>query len=373
MSTGGDIIYGGASGTGTRLPNGSASQVLTSAGGTAAPTWETPSGSAPFTIDDTGTRSMTILQEQNVSFAGIECTFYGTQAGLDNTTGDHNTLYGHNCDLDDSDDDDATGMGHDVIVRERGVAIGAQADASGVQPTAIGQASVCTGNNSVAIGITAGASGTDSVVIGAASGRSTGGGSNVVFVGKGAGLNATGTKNVGIGHSALSGNTGGRNVAVGQFAGLGSGSGADNVYIGNTCGNGLTDSDRLMIENSANNTTPLIDGQFTTKGGTRPEFIKINGRFQTTWTVVTATFTAIAGDQLLCDTDDTGAFTVTLPAGVDGDEVAFADAASNWGTDNLTVAADGAETVLGAASQVINGDNEAVRLVFYGTNWVVAP
>lgn len=39
MSAGGDLIYGGASGTGTRLANGSAGQVLTSAGTTAAPTW----------------------------------------------------------------------------------------------------------------------------------------------------------------------------------------------------------------------------------------------------------------------------------------------------------------------------------------------
>lgn len=39
MSAGGDLIYGGASGTGTRLANGSAGQVLTSAGGTAAPAW----------------------------------------------------------------------------------------------------------------------------------------------------------------------------------------------------------------------------------------------------------------------------------------------------------------------------------------------
>lgn len=39
MTTGGDLIYGGASGTGTRLANGSAGTVLTSNGGTAAPTW----------------------------------------------------------------------------------------------------------------------------------------------------------------------------------------------------------------------------------------------------------------------------------------------------------------------------------------------
>lgn len=39
MTTGGDLIYGGASGAPTRLANGSATNVLTSAGGTDAPTW----------------------------------------------------------------------------------------------------------------------------------------------------------------------------------------------------------------------------------------------------------------------------------------------------------------------------------------------
>lgn len=42
MTTGGDVIYGGASGTGTRLANGTSGQVLTSAGGTSAPTWSLP-------------------------------------------------------------------------------------------------------------------------------------------------------------------------------------------------------------------------------------------------------------------------------------------------------------------------------------------
>lgn len=39
MTTAGDLIYGGTSGAATRLANGSAGQVLQSAGGTAAPTW----------------------------------------------------------------------------------------------------------------------------------------------------------------------------------------------------------------------------------------------------------------------------------------------------------------------------------------------
>lgn len=46
MTTGGDLIYGGTSGTGTRLANGTAGQVLQSAGTTAAPTWSTLPGNA---------------------------------------------------------------------------------------------------------------------------------------------------------------------------------------------------------------------------------------------------------------------------------------------------------------------------------------
>jgi hypothetical protein len=49
MTTGGDIIYGGVSGTGTRLANGSAGQVLQSNGTTLAPSWATISGTGTVT------------------------------------------------------------------------------------------------------------------------------------------------------------------------------------------------------------------------------------------------------------------------------------------------------------------------------------
>ncbi len=42
MTTGGDLIVGGSSGTGTRLANGTIGQMLTSAGTTLAPVWTTP-------------------------------------------------------------------------------------------------------------------------------------------------------------------------------------------------------------------------------------------------------------------------------------------------------------------------------------------
>ena len=53
MTTGGDLIYGGASGVATRLANGSSGQVLTSAGGTSAPTWTTvPTSGSTFLAAD---------------------------------------------------------------------------------------------------------------------------------------------------------------------------------------------------------------------------------------------------------------------------------------------------------------------------------
>lgn len=72
MTTGGDLIYGGASGTGTRLANGSSGQVLTSGGGTAAPTWTTPT---------TGTvTSVALTVPAIMSVSGSPVTTSGTLA-----------------------------------------------------------------------------------------------------------------------------------------------------------------------------------------------------------------------------------------------------------------------------------------------------
>lgn len=60
MTTGGDIIYGGASGTGTRLANGSAGQVLTSAGTTLAPTWATPTTGTVTSVTSANTALATV-------------------------------------------------------------------------------------------------------------------------------------------------------------------------------------------------------------------------------------------------------------------------------------------------------------------------
>lgn len=57
MTTGGDLIYGGSAGTGTRLANGSVNQYLASAGTTAAPVWTSFAAPTIQKFTSTGTQS----------------------------------------------------------------------------------------------------------------------------------------------------------------------------------------------------------------------------------------------------------------------------------------------------------------------------
>ncbi len=82
MTTGGDIIYGGASGTPTRLANGSAGQVLTSAGGTSAPTWAASGSfdyfaSAQVTTNSSATSSSSYVTASNSPTFVFTPTFTG--------------------------------------------------------------------------------------------------------------------------------------------------------------------------------------------------------------------------------------------------------------------------------------------------------
>lgn len=67
MTTGGDLIYGGASGTGTRLANGTVGMILVSQGGTSAPVWTAP--------DSTYTPTVAGVTNVTASTA-VQCQFY---------------------------------------------------------------------------------------------------------------------------------------------------------------------------------------------------------------------------------------------------------------------------------------------------------
>lgn len=78
MTTGGDLIYGGTSGTGTRLANGSAGQYLKSAGGTAAPVWTT---STLPTIQRFTSGSGTYTKPANVTYIKVTASGGGGGGG----------------------------------------------------------------------------------------------------------------------------------------------------------------------------------------------------------------------------------------------------------------------------------------------------
>jgi len=88
----------------------------------------------------------------------------------------------------------------------------------------------------------------------------------------------------------------------------------------------------------------------------------------TSWqAVITADPTAVAGNGYFCNTT-AAAFTVTLPAGVIGDEVSLVDYAGTFDTNNLTVAPNGSEKINGvAASLTCAVERAAFTLVFTDT------
>lgn len=90
MTTGGDVLYGGASGVPTRLANGTAGQVLRSAGSTSAPTWlslgtvlamfsannASIAGSTTVYVFHNGTNTSENIRQVPMPFAGTIKTFY---------------------------------------------------------------------------------------------------------------------------------------------------------------------------------------------------------------------------------------------------------------------------------------------------------
>ena len=85
----------------------------------------------------------------------------------------------------------------------------------------------------------------------------------------------------------------------------------------------------------------------------------------TDWQAVkTSNFTAVAGEGYFCNTTS-AAFTLTLPAGTLGDEIAFVDYAGTFDSNALTIAPNGSEKIQGvAASLTVSVERAANTLVY---------
>ena len=92
----------------------------------------------------------------------------------------------------------------------------------------------------------------------------------------------------------------------------------------------------------------------------------IDGTFGTEWdsTVQTSNFTAVAGKGYFVNTT-AGEITVTLPAGVVGNEVIIQDYAGTFATNKVIVSANGSEKIQGVTNDGKLTTNNATATLVY--------
>jgi hypothetical protein len=89
------------------------------------------------------------------------------------------------------------------------------------------------------------------------------------------------------------------------------------------------------------------------------------GILQKSYVTHTLDYTAVAGDQVFCDTKTTDVITITLPAGTINDEITLIDSQNYFASNNLTIAADGSEKINSSASDLtLSTNGQAITLVY---------
>jgi hypothetical protein len=216
MTTAGDIIYGGTSGTGTRLAKGTDGQVLTLASG--LPSWATPAGvttmaaigSTPNANGASISGTTLTLQPANASYGGVVTTAAQTFAGVKT-------------------------FNSDISVNEN----------------IFGRGAGSTSSRNIAIGINplaANTTGTWNTAVGAYALQANTTASNNTAIGNEAISNAIpGSNNTGIGNRALMNTTGSSNTAVGSNTLANATTGIDNSSMGSNAGGQLTSGSKNIL------------------------------------------------------------------------------------------------------------------------------
>ena len=250
MTTAGDIIYGGTSGTGTRLAKGNDGDVLTLASG--APSWAAPAGVTSIgAISGTNTNGASItsgvlsLSPAGSSNGGVVTTGTQTFAGaktfsanlvsngvkLGTVGGTSNLLVGSNA------------MNTTTTTSDYNTAIGTYT-----------LTSITTGQNNIALGYSSLynlTTGSENVALGTAALNS----------------HISGSYNVAVGNSALkSSTTSNKNTALGYWSGYSYTTGSGNTTLGYYAGSFIGSSGSVANTTGSNstyigyNTSPLADG-----------------------------------------------------------------------------------------------------------------
>ena len=253
MTTAGDIIYGGASGTGTRLAKGTDGQVLTLSSG--LPSWATPTGITALAAigSSANANGATIsgttlnLEPASSSFGGIVTIGTQTFAGAKTFSSDiitnevrvgkgvagntSNTVLGKSALT-------ATSTVTNQNILNTAIGVSAMQNASG------------TGSYNTAVGANSGfwnSSGSDNTNLGYQSGYNTTGGSKNVAIGSKAMLGVDGSYLTGAGNNAIGfeamkdiSTIAADNIALGLSAGTKLTTGTKNIFIGSLAGSSIS-------------------------------------------------------------------------------------------------------------------------------------
>ncbi len=266
MTAAGDIIYGGASGTGIVLPKGTANQVLTMNAGATAPAWKSATSASINGLSDGKTTSSSV--------------FLGYRSGsADNLVSTNEN----------------TGLGIDAL----------RTNDTGKKNTAIGYRTLYANSSGASAGDYNTAVGSSSLI------ANTSGGYNTALGAWSLKANIIGTHNTALGALALNKATGSSNVALGANTLYNNVTGAGNIAIGNSAGYNETGSNKLYIDNS-NTTTPLIYGDFTTN------LLRANGNLEISGTVKIEGGIPGVGKVLTSDANGLASWETNAVASIDG-------------------------------------------------------
>ena len=130
-----------------------------------------------------------------------------------------------------------------------------------------------------------------------------------------------------------------------------------------------TGSGNVVLSTSPTLVTPILgtptSGVATNLTGTAAGLTA--GNVKLAWTIKTTTYTAVAGDAIMADTNS-AAFTITLPASpAANDVVDIADYRGTFGTNNLTIARNSLKIMGLSEDMVISVSNARFRLVYIDT------
>ena len=88
------------------------------------------------------------------------------------------------------------------------------------------------------------------------------------------------------------------------------------------------------------------------------------GMLQKGWVTHTTSYTAVAGDQIFCDTTAAG-FNITLPAGSIGDEITIIDSRNYFNSNNLIVIRNGTDKINGVDGNLtLSTQGQNITLVY---------